>query len=42
MVDMEGKELTYFHKPKLVRREDQGNNNIHDTRDGDEPQLPGR
>ena len=41
MVDMEGKELAHFQKPKLARREDQGNNNLHDMRDGDELQLPG-
>jgi hypothetical protein len=42
MFDMEGKELMHLQKLKLAKREDQGNNNLHDMRDGDEPQLPGR
>ena len=42
MVYMEGKESTHFEKPKLAWREDQGNNNLHDTRYDAEPQLPDR
>ena len=39
MGNMEGKELTHLQEPKLVGREDQGNNNLHEKRNGIEPQL---
>jgi hypothetical protein len=42
MGNMEGKEPTHLQEPKLAGREDQGNNNLHDKRNGTEPQLPDR
>jgi hypothetical protein len=40
MGNMEGKELAHLQEPKLAKREDQGNNNLHDNKNGTEPQLP--
>ena len=39
MGNMEGKESMHLQEAKLAGREDQGNNNLHDKRNGTEPQL---
>ena len=42
MENMEGKEPAHLQESKLAGREDQGNNNLHEKRNGTEPQLPDR
>jgi hypothetical protein len=42
MGNMEGKESVHLQEPKPARREDQGNNILHEKRNGPEPQLPDR
>jgi hypothetical protein len=42
MGNFEGKEPMHIREPELVRREDQGKNNLHDKRNDTEPQLPER
>jgi hypothetical protein len=39
---MEGTESTHLQEPKMDDKKDQGNNNLHDKRNGIKPQLPNR